>query len=181
MRSVCSRDKGRRRAHAHLRPGPEGPRKNNRGPAGSKRAWLCESGGKGVRSVWDPSPGKIDPQLSETHSKFLTRRAVKGTQAPFLSRRSCTTLCTRLAKQHQEIKIITAEYVSGAARSRRLILADGQTSVGGSLSIQPHRGITLTTRMRAYRQASRNIPFVTVRRDGGVWHRGPDRTHVGRS
>jgi hypothetical protein len=53
----------------------------------------------------------------------------------------------------------------------------------GSLSSQPHGGITVTTRMRAYRQASRRVASHLLRSAATVAcvHGGPDRTHVGRA
>jgi hypothetical protein len=89
-------------------------------------------------------------------------------------RRSCTTQC---ALQNRAPRNQDAARISRRDNFSRG--PDGTHSLDGSLSIQPHGGITLTTRMRAYRQASRRVPSHLLRPAATVAcvHGGPDRTH----
>jgi hypothetical protein len=86
-------------------------------------------------------------------------------------------LSARLAKKNATKLRLSGPIEAPAAlrEAAGLILADAQngtSSIDGSLPIQPHGGITLTARMRAYRQASRRVTsFVAVPRDGGAWAR----------
>jgi hypothetical protein len=76
-------------------------------------------------------------------------------------------------------------YVSGPARSRRLIEADGQTglilSAARSQSNLTEGSLSPHDESLSPSKPPSSTPFVAVRHDGGVWHRGPDRTHVGRN
>jgi hypothetical protein len=86
-----------------------------------------------------------------------------------------------LCKAEHHAILMLRELVSCPANlSRRPNEID---SLDGSLSIQPHGGITLTARMRAYRQASRRVTSHLLRSAATVAsvHGGPDRTHVGRA